>query len=280
MTSRGVLIVRLLAVASALAAAAGCQAVHERVHMSQGNRLSNAQRFDEAIVEYEGAVEVAPSAFEPCYRLAMAHLALYHPGSAVPQDRAHAAAARAGLERCSTLPAPDAAAHRRVEDHLVSLLMALEEWDAAVARMERRLEAEPENLDLVDKLAGVHSRRGDFPAALRWLERRTALDPSSAPTWHTIAVLCWDRSYRGGILVGTAEREELVRTGLAALDRALALRPDWPDSLVYYNLLLRERAKVYQARGEPREAARDTARAEEYLQRALALRGKAGARPT
>jgi len=268
------LILRLLGVATALAAMFGCDAVHERIHMSKGNRMYNAQKFEAAAVEYRGAIEVQPTAFEPNYRLASAYLSLVQ-GGTLAKD--YAAEARRTLERCLELDVPDEATRQNIQDQLVGLLMAGEDWDGAIALMERRIEREPTNLGLVEKLAGVYSKRGDFPRALHYLELRTELDPGSAQTWHTISVLCWDRSYRGGSFVSRGERERLVTQGLAAVQHALDLRPDWPDSLIYYNLLLRERAKVHQVAGRNAEAVRDTAQAEEYLKRALALRSKATA---
>ena len=63
-------------------------------------------------------------------------------------------------------------------------------------------------------------------------------DPISAPAHHLEGVTAWNKAQRDTTLT-KSQRRELVLSGLAAEDRALAIKPDYMEALVYKNILLR-----------------------------------------
>jgi hypothetical protein len=83
-------------------------------------------------------------------------------------------------------------------------------------------------------------------------------------------------------MVSNEERKLLVEKGLAALQKALAIDPDYFDALSYANLLYREQYKVLAATGNQQEAGLSLLKAEEYFKRAMEARkkGQAGSTPT
>ena len=74
-------------------------------------------------------------------------------------------------------------------------------------------------------------------------ERRVQDEPSNSGLFFEIAVQYWDTAYRNGTLAVSQKREFIVR-GLASVDRALTLKPDHREALIYKNLLLRLQATV------------------------------------
>lgn len=91
---------------------------------------------------------------------------------------------------------------------------------------------------------------GAFPLYGEWDEqqaprdrRRPPRDPISADVYHRAAVEFWEKAGRGTALP-VAERRELILSGIAAEDRALALRPDFMPAMVYKNILLRMQAHL------------------------------------
>jgi TonB family protein len=66
-------------------------------------------------------------------------------------------------------------------------------------------------------------------------------DPQSAAAYHRTAVESFERVRKDTTLTADQKREMIVKA-VAAEDRALALRPDWLDALVYKNVLLRMQA--------------------------------------
>ena len=69
------------------------------------------------------------------------------------------------------------------------------------------------------------------------------LNPSDPAAPHMTATFYWEKAYKDQRLL-PAEKYKYVMDGIAATDRALALKPDYMEALTYKNLLLRMRAKL------------------------------------
>jgi hypothetical protein len=73
--------------------------------------------------------------------------------------------------------------------------------------------------------------------------RRVQDEPNNPELFFEIATMYWDTAYRDAAL-GTALKGELVAKGLLSIDRALTLKPDYREAVVYKSLLLRLQATV------------------------------------
>ncbi len=93
------------------------------------------------------------------------------------------------------------------------------------------------------QIAGFYNRLGDFEKTVAALAERAALDPSNAEGYYTLATFYWDKAYRDSRLADEAKRVYIAK-GLEHVDRALALRTDYADAMVYKNLLLRSQAQL------------------------------------
>jgi protein TonB len=124
------------------------------------------------------------------------------------------------------------------------------------------------------RLANLGDRFDDAMTALRGA---AALEPDSAEPQHLIGATCWDYARRDSGADPT-RRLKYVREGLAAEDRALALKPDYMEALTYKNILLRLQANLST---DPAERARLIAEADALRDRAIALQqqGRATDRP-
>jgi tetratricopeptide (TPR) repeat protein len=252
------------------------------MHMKKGNELYRAEKYDEAIGEYKAILDHNPDDWDANYLTAVSYLALYHPGSTHPKDKAASEGAIAALEKLIKLQAPDEETRLKVRNYYLGLLTSSDNKDKAIAYLETVLKEDSKNADAMAQIARLYAEKGDIENSLRWYERRAQLDPSNKETWYTIGVICWERSYRGGVMVSNEERKLLVEKGLAALQKALAIDPDYFDALSYANLLYREQYKVLAATGNQQEAGLSLLKAEEYFKRAMEARkkGQAGSTPT
>jgi hypothetical protein len=61
----------------------------------------------------------------------------------------------------------------------------------------------------------------------------------------------------------------VINGGLAALDKALQIRPDYDDAMAYENLLIRERADLMDT---PEQYKKETEIADQWVQKALATK--------
>jgi tetratricopeptide (TPR) repeat protein len=266
---------RLLSVSCSIAlllVAVGCGWYQRREHLKRASELYALGKYPEAIQEYEQALEGDPDAWPANYGIAISNIALYK-GAPTPEKKdAYAAAARAALEKCMQLEAPSPEKMQKVKDFHAGLLIVSGDSETALQMAEEQLAQDPNNPQLLLRLAGMHGKAGNFQKSLEYHERRAALEPDNPAVWFGIGTLCWDRSAHGGVLVGIEEREALVAKGLEALERADRLAPNSFDTLVYINLMYRERAKVHNTLGRTQEAAADIAKADEFRNRAQAMK--------
>lgn len=152
-------------------------------------------------------------------------------------------------------------------------LARLQEQRGAVVAAEATLLAmrhdQPGSAESYRALAALHQRTGQFDRAIGVLEEAAALDPSDPGGYHILSTYFWEKATNDHTLVPT-EKLAYTRRGIAAADRALAVNPEFAESLIYKNLLLRTQASL-----DPDAASRRAllTEADTLRSRALALRG-------
>jgi tetratricopeptide (TPR) repeat protein len=138
------------------------------------------------------------------------------------------------------------------------------EYAQAEQLLIKAAETTPSDPSVYVTLAAFHNRQGAFDKAMRALVTRAEREPNSPEAFYTIATYYWEKAYED-VTVPEAQKLVYVRAGLAAIDRALSLRSDYVEALVYKGLLLRVQA-VWE---------RDRARQELLLKEADRLRDEA-----
>ena len=169
--------------------------------------------------------------------------------------------------------------HRRVLEELekteklyLGFLDAAGERDKAIAYLEKQSASHPKDVALINAIAIIHQRKGEFSKALEYFEKRANIDSNNKEAWYTLGVNCWARSDHGNLTLSQEEREQVVDKGIQALERSLAIDPDYFEAVAYVNLVYREKAKALAAVGRSAEARQALAKADEYQQRAIDLR--------
>src|SRR5262245_48929509 len=84
-----------------------------------------------------------------------------------------------------------------------------------------------------------------FAETVATLERCAALDPNDAEGYQTLAAFYWDKAYKDASLT-PKQKDDYASSALANADRALALKPDFLEALVYKSLALRVKATATQ----------------------------------
>ena len=261
-----------LTIVAAIAIGPGCDSFKERVFLKKGNELYTAQKYEEAIKQYDELLKINPKSWDGNYLIAVSYLALYHPGSEHPMDKEYAEKGLAAFEKTLALTPPSAEVREKTEKFYLSFLDSTGEKDKAIAYLEKQLEGRPNDLALINQIATLYQKKGDFTKALEYFEKRANMDSNNKETWYTLGVNCWARSYHGGLAVSQEEREAVVEKGINALDKALAIDSNYFEALSYINLLYREKAKALSTVGKNAEAGAAYAKADEYQKRAIDLR--------
>ena len=125
-------------------------------------------------------------------------------------------------------------------------------------------QARPNDPTVYKQLAAYYNSQGRFDKTIDALEQGAAKDPNNPEAYHTIASYYWDETTRDTHL-REAEKKDYVLKGIAAADRALQIKPDYVEALVFKGLLLRLEANLE----------KDVKKQQELLKEANSLRDKA-----
>lgn len=262
------------ALVGVLLTATACDSFNKRVIMKKANEHYRAQRYEQAITEYQKVLAIDANDWDANYLIAVSYLAMYHPGSTHEKDVRYAEEGIKQFEKLLTLKPPSQDAMAKARGYYLGLLDAAQKPDKAVAFLEGELKKHPGDPALIGQIADLYLKKGDFPNSLRYLEQAATLNPNKKEAWYTIGVACWARSYHGGMMVSMEERAQVVDRGIEALNKALAIDPEYFDALSYINLTYREKAKVLAAEGKAQEASDAILKAEEYTKKAMDVRKK------
>jgi tetratricopeptide (TPR) repeat protein len=261
---------RMVALASLLVIAAlagGCNKLKARQETKKGNEFFKAGQYQTALAAYQDALRLDPNEKKLQKNIGLAYMGMYQPGSKHAKDLEYAAKAVEHLKIYTEAVPTD----RKAREFLVSMYLATERYDDAIAFYQQLVEENPNDAKAMQSLAQMYFKKGDVDNALKWLNRR--LDVETAPeakaeVYYFIGVQAWDRSYNFPE-IDLVERARIVEEGVDALNKALQIKPDYFEALSYLNLLYREKAKIDP---DPVKKQEFTDTANRYLQQALELR--------
>jgi len=148
---------------------------------------------------------------------------------------------------------------------LANLYKKFEKVEQAEETYRKIAESNPNDSKACGALAGFYNEplwggRSKFEQAIDVLQRCAALDPSDASGWQKVATFYWDKAYRDPVL-SDEQKNQYADKGLEAVDKALALKPDYFEAVIYKNLLFRVKASV----------SKDPRLKQQYIEQALAL---------
>ena len=104
-------------------------------------------------------------------------------------------------------------------------------------------DARPNDPTVYMTVAGYYNRQGDFDKLVENLKKRIELEPQNPEAHYTLATYHWDKASRD-FRLSDAQKKQLVLDGLAAVDKALEIKPDYIEAMTYKGLLLRTQALV------------------------------------
>ncbi len=240
----------------------GCEMMQSRSLIKEGNSLYKAGKLKEALGLYEQAGEMDPNFPTLHLHLGYTNMALAALYSPPQSDKFSAGAAKAFKALMKLDPSDE-----RGPRYYLQVLLDSNRLDEALVFLKAQHKKNPKEVKTVSSLGMVSSKAGRFEEALGWYEKRAALLPGEAKAMYLIGTLCWKQLYKNDRAQGQA-RVQLADRGLAALDNALKIQPDYTEALTYANLLHRERAK---GQNDEQAKERDMAKARAYYKRAMAL---------
>lgn len=117
------------------------------------------------------------------------------------------------------------------------------EYERAEATFLKAKEARPNDPAVHVQLAGYYNRQGDFEKTMESFEQRAQIEPNNPEAYYTMATYYWEKAQRD-FRLPDADKRKYVALGLEKVDKALSLKNDYVEALVYKNLLLRTQANL------------------------------------
>ena len=116
-------------------------------------------------------------------------------------------------------------------------------YDEAEAMLQAARKAKPSDPSVYLTLASYYNRQGQFDKTIEALEERASKEPKNPEAFYTISVYYWEKAYRD-FKLNEKEKKAFVDKGEAAVDKALSLKADYVEAIVYKGLLLRLQATL------------------------------------
>jgi hypothetical protein len=113
-------------------------------------------------------------------------------------------------------------------------------------------------------LAAHYNQLGQFDKTIEALEQRAEKEPDNPEAYQTIASYYWDKANKDSRLNDNQKRDYVLK-GIASVDHALQIKPDYAEGMVYKGLLLRLQANLE----------KDTAKQQALIKEAVSLHDKA-----
>ncbi len=230
--------------------------------MNQGVAAFKSGNYQQAVELFREAVALHPNDVNPHLYLGTAYMSQWIPGAVSPENEANARSAETEFKRVLELDANNTTS--------LASLASLAYNSASAAPPGEKIRKFDESRD--------------------WYKRLAAVDPTNKQAPYAMGVIAWAKWYPAlmtkraelrmkpedpGPLPNPARQElkaqysSILDEGIANLDRALQLDPNYSDAMAYMNLLIRERADL---RDSKEEYTRDVAVADEWVQKALAAK--------
>ncbi len=149
------------------------------------------------------------------------------------------------------------------------------DYETAEATLLKAREAKPTDANVYMQLAGFYNRQGEFEKTIEALQQRASNEPNNPEAFYTMATYYWDKAYRD-FRLPEAEKIKYVQSGVDAVDKAISLKGDYMEALVYKNLLLRLQANLEKNPARQQQLLRE---ADTFRNRAEDLRKAKAAAP-
>ena len=221
----------------AMAAGTGCQEIRARQHIKSGNDYYRKGEYKLAVASFKKAEAIRPDIVQVHLHQAYAHLSLFIPGDTTPPNQQEAKEAIDAFNRYLALRPAD----EKTRQIMIQTLIDSGRYDDALNFFKAKLDKNPKDLEAIKALGVISSKAGRFEDGLKWYERRAEVTPTDPEAFYAIGTLCWERLYQRSDKAGEA-RLAVADRGIAALKKAMDLKPKYVEAITYVNLLYRERA--------------------------------------
>jgi len=129
-------------------------------------------------------------------------------------------------------------------------------------------DAKPNDPAVYLTVAGYYNRQGEWEKLVENIRKNIQLDAQNPEAHYRLATYSWDKASRD-FRLSDKEKMVIILDGLAAVDKALSIKPDYIEAMTYKGLLLRTQALIEK---DPKEQQRLIKEGTELGDKANAMR--------
>jgi len=248
-------------VAGLVLVSTGCEKLRARDNLNKGVQAFKTAKYNAAVENFKKAVELDPDFATARLYLATAYMSQYIPGAESPENMQNA--------------------------------------KAAEAEFQKVLDRDANNTLAIESLASLHynQAQGNQPLdqklkrldeAAQWYSKLAQVDPNAKTAYYSLGVITWAKWYPRlmearnkmgmkpedpGPLKDKKVREQLkeqwmdtINKGIANLEKAVQIDPEYDEAMAYLNLLHREKADLMD---NPEDYKKEIEIADNFVQKAL-----------
>jgi tetratricopeptide (TPR) repeat protein len=249
-----------LLAAAVILAGTGCNFLKSRDHINQGIASYRNAKYGDAVDHFEKAIQLDPNNTNPRMYLATAYMVQWIPGAESPENLEYA---------------------RKAKEEFLKVLDKDPKEKTALAYLATLAFNQALSLAPEEKMKM-------FDEAAMWQHKRLDVDPKEKEAYYTLGVIAYQKSHPGLMLARAdlrmrpedpgplkdkkvksdlqAQYGTVVDDGMQNLNKALEIDPEYDDSMVYLELLMRERADLLD---NPDDYKKQMEVADAWLQKAL-----------
>ncbi|HEV8660870.1 MAG TPA: tetratricopeptide repeat protein [Thermoanaerobaculia bacterium] len=210
------------------------------MEIREANNAYTHEDYKSALLHYTKARQIDPKSFPELERMiGYSRIGMYVPEDKSPDNEKNADLAAAELRKYLRRRPND----RIAREALINLYLNANRQTEAINYFREWLKTHPADIEAVRSIATLYSKQGNFNESLNWYEKITLLDKNNPEAYYIYGVVCYEKVAKNPP-ADPAEKLAIIEKGKAALQRAIELKPDYFESIVYINLLYRQQALV------------------------------------
>lgn len=269
-----------------LGAAAGCGSIRARQAMHKGISLYKANKYEAAANEFKAVTDYNPGWTEAWLNRGFACKQAFIPNSTATKDKEIAQCAIESFTKYIE-QVPEGQAHDDIVEYLISVYLDSRRQEEALKYFEPLMDADSNNLKKIQAVRAIHQSMGNTEKTAELLMRELPLMTTGKETVYY--TLCAMHEFKvrptntaSGMLT-VDEKLDHIAKGIENCKQAVALKDDYADAYIIYNLIHRWRSQIYALQAGEIEndkvrqealnvqAREDLAKADEFRNKAVAL---------